>query len=199
MITTSFAQHSMLFSYILCIALPMTMVASMTETPTAHEEENVHKQYVSIDTVKAMCQVLHQQATQTPDAFVPDLIIGLSRGGLIPLGYLASESMFNNRNVTTIGLASYCDAGKRSALKLLCPFSQADIDYLQRFPNILIVDDLVDSGTTLVFVLTLLKQYAPDATIKTAVLFYKKSSSIKPDYYVEETTSWIVFPWESIK
>lgn len=176
----------------------MTSVSNMAETSITHEIESIHKQYVSIDTVKTMCQALHQQATQTSDAFIPDLIIGLSRGGLIPLGYLASENMFNNRNVTTIGLASYWDAGKRSALKLLCPFTQADIDYLQQFPNILVVDDLVDSGKTLDFVLTLLKQYAPDATIKTAVLFYKKSSIIKPDYYVEETADWIVFPWESV-
>jgi hypoxanthine phosphoribosyltransferase len=47
------------------------------------------------------------------------------------------------------------------------------------------------------FVIKLIKEALPNATIKTAVLFYKPKSKIKPDYYVEETTDWIVFPWEN--
>jgi xanthine phosphoribosyltransferase len=42
----------------------------------------------------------------------------------------------------------------------------------------------------------LLKQNLTTAIIKSAVLFYKPTSTFKPDYYAQETTEWIVFPWE---
>jgi len=40
------------------------------------------------------------------------------------------------------------------------------------------------------------QETSPDAIIKTAALFYKKRAMFTPDYYVEETANWIVFPWE---
>ena len=32
--------------------------------------------------------------------------------------------------------------------------------------------------------------------VKVGTLYYKPSSKVIPDYYVDETTSWIVFPHE---
>ncbi|MGE0207493.1 MAG: phosphoribosyltransferase, partial [Candidatus Babeliales bacterium] len=61
---------------------------------------------------------------------------------------------------------------------------------------ILIVDDLVDTGETMKFLIEALKDSLPKTTIKIATLYYKPTSCIKPDYYIEETTNWIVFPWE---
>ncbi|MCK4844739.1 MAG: phosphoribosyltransferase, partial [Candidatus Heimdallarchaeota archaeon] len=32
---------------------------------------------------------------------------------------------------------------------------------------------------------------------KSATLYYKKHSIIKPDYYIKETENWVVYPWEA--
>lgn len=59
---------------------------------------------------------------------------------------------------------------------------------------VLLIDDLVDIGNTLSDHLDTL-----DGEAVTATLFYKPQSIIKPDYYVQETKEWIVFPWENEK
>src|SRR4029078_11846039 len=103
------------------------------------------------ETIESRCKTVYEQAIET--GFEPELIIGLSRGGLVPLGYLAGECLFNNRNVKIISVTSYSDDGKRSQLKLLSPLFDHDFEYLHRFKSILIIDDLVDSGNTLSFVI----------------------------------------------
>lgn len=61
-----------------------------------------------------------------------------------------------------------------------------------RDKTVLLVDDVVDTGTTLSEILKI----EPHSKIITAALYYKPHSAIKPDYFVAETTDWIVFPWE---
>ena len=55
--------------------------------------------------------------------------------------------------------------------------------------NIVVVDDIVDSGETAI-------PYFDRYQIGT--LFWREGSSFKPDYYAEklETDVWIKFPWE---
>ncbi|MEM8602295.1 MAG: phosphoribosyltransferase family protein [Cyanobacteria bacterium P01_H01_bin.121] len=66
--------------------------------------------------------------------------------------------------------------------------------------NVLIVDDLVDSGVTLQRSLTWLDRrygfYIDE--VKTAVLWYKAASVVKPDYYVTylAESPWIHQPFE---
>ena len=71
------------------------------------------------------------------------------------------------------------------------------VDLFKRFKSVLIIDDLVDSGKTVDFIVKLFKKEMPkDTMIKVAALYYKKKSIVKPDYYIEATTDWIVFPSE---
>ena len=65
--------------------------------------------------------------------------------------------------------------------------------------NLLLVDDLVDSGITLARVVEHLKQrYTALADIRTGVLWYKGCSAFVPDYFVEHlpTNPWIHQPFE---
>lgn len=174
----------------------LAMHAASECTLHAIDKPAVCKRSVSMDAIKSMCHIIYAQATQSATSFEPELIIGVSRGGLVPLCFLAGEGMFNKRHVKVISVASYNDQGRQDSLELLASWGPDDFEYLKRFRSILVVDDLVDSGKSLSFVLNLLQAHAPHATIKTAVLFYKKCSSITPDYYAQETTDWIVFPWE---
>lgn len=90
---------------------------------------------------------------------------GLPRGGLIP------AVMISHR--------------------LSIPFvSQANIKNI--FGNILIVDDICDSGQTL-------KQFKFEENIYTATLHWKQSSEYQPNYFWEIAyeNEWIVYPWEN--
>jgi len=172
-------KRYIVFSFLLLSTTIMTM------------EHEVKKTHVTLEQVKSMCAGIHKLVQC--DNFKPDLLVGIARGGLIPLSLLAGESMFNNRNVVTISTESYDDANQRKELKLRFPVHAEDF---QNFQSILVVDDIADTGETLDFVAKLIKEYVPKAAIKCAVLYYKPKSKIVPEYYIEETASWIVFPWE---
>jgi hypoxanthine phosphoribosyltransferase len=57
---------------------------------------------------------------------------------------------------------------------------------------ILIIDDIIDSGETILAAKKKIRKRSSDV----AVIFKKPWSKVKPDYYVEETDKWVVFPWE---
>lgn len=151
----------------------------------------IKKTPVGLEKIKSMCHAIHQQIQA--DGFEPELLVSIVRGGDFPAALLASEQMLDNRNKVSINVASYNGSQKQKELKLLLPVHTEDYKH---FNSILVVDDIADTGDTLEFVTELLKKDLPTATIKTAVLFYKLKSKVKPDYYVEETADWIVFPWE---
>lgn len=124
--------------------------------------------------------------------FRPDVIVGISRGGLIPARLLAD----------------YLDVHKLAVIK---------IEFLERpkkltdFPiisqplhmdvkqkKVLIVDDITDSGRTL----AIAKEHiglAGAKEIRTATLFFKKGSVVRPEYFCETTDEWIIFPWEKFE
>jgi hypoxanthine phosphoribosyltransferase len=65
--------------------------------------------------------------------------------------------------------------------------------------RILLVDDLVDSGVTLEKVQSHLKTNFPAVIeVRSAVIWYKACSTLRPDYYLEylETSPWIHQPFE---
>jgi xanthine phosphoribosyltransferase len=70
-----------------------------------------------------------------------------------------------------------------------------NIPELKKSKIVLIVDDIVDSGDTLVEVLLALNSRYPHITFYTASLFYKKTAKIAPTWYAKETQEWIEFFW----
>lgn len=61
--------------------------------------------------------------------------------------------------------------------------------------NVLLFDDVVDSGRSLETAKKYLEMCG-SKEIKTATLFYKPWSSIRPDFFGTETTAWVIFPHE---
>lgn len=57
----------------------------------------------------------------------------------------------------------------------------------------LIVDDIADSGDTMIEFLSNKKNYA------TATLFHNPASKHTPTYFCRKKDSWVVFPWEEEK
>lgn len=124
------------------------------------------------------------------DEFIPDCLIGMGRGGLMIVGFLSD--FLNNSNVFIIGTRLYKEVeSPRKELEIV-----QDID--ERFvknKKILIVDDLVDTGVSMLGVIRHIENKGA-AEIKTATLHYKPWSKIKPDYFIEETTKWIIYSKE---
>jgi len=56
--------------------------------------------------------------------------------------------------------------------------------------NVLIVDDVSDTGTTI------LKNYPSKHVCKIATLHYKPTSRVRPDFFAYITNNWIQYPWE---
>lgn len=87
-------------------------------------------------------------------------------------------------------MKSYKGLNKKSKLKIT-----EKIGASVKGKKILVVDDIVDTGETLVYVIKYLKDKGAKI-VKTCVLHYKKKSMYKPSYYGEKTSKWIVYPWE---
>jgi len=116
-----------------------------------------------------------------------DLVVGIARGG-IPVAMVVSDHL--NVKVDFVNVKSYSDIGKRAPPKILSTLTEAI-----QGKDILLVDDLVDQGDTLTLMTGYLSAQKPHA-LETAVLFKKPWSKTQPDYYLEEVSEWVVFPFE---
>ncbi|BAB75403.1 phosphoribosyltransferase [Anabaena sp. FACHB-709] len=123
-------------------------------------------------------------------------IVCLARGGL-RVGDIISR--IYDKPLAILATSSYSGAGKqeRGYLNVSRHLTMTTESLGSR---ILLVDDLVDSGITLKETIPWLKQYSdsPIEEIRTAVVWYKACSEIKPNYYVDylPDNPWIHQPFE---
>ena len=120
----------------------------------------------------------------------PDAIIAIARGGLTFAHHLSQK--LDIREVFSINAISYEENKKLKEIKIF------NIPNLDKYKNILIVDDISDSGDTFLKVLDILKNRYPQKTFKTIALFYKPTSKYKPNIYIHTTNEWINFFWEDL-
>lgn len=121
-------------------------------------------------------------------AYNPDAIVALARGGMIGaqlLGYALGI-----RRIGVLRVESYDGNEQRSRVEI-----EGDAD-AQNSERILIVDDIVDTGHTLQAVKTYLNERHPEAEIKCAAPWYKKSALAQPDIFCNEATEWVEFFWD---
>jgi xanthine phosphoribosyltransferase len=116
-----------------------------------------------------------------------DTIVPISRGGLT-MGHMLGE-YYGIRDVYAINTIGYDDTQKLSTIQIS---HTPDLKYAK---SVLIVDDIVDSGDTILEVLKHLSSLYPDVEFKVASLFYKKSAKITPNWYAKEANEWIDFFW----
>ncbi|MFV2014226.1 MAG: phosphoribosyltransferase [Candidatus Heimdallarchaeota archaeon] len=121
--------------------------------------------------------------------FKPDVIIGVARGGWIPGRLLAD--FLDIKETINIKVEAYEFIGETNVEAQITQDIHTNIDG----KKVLVVDDIADSGESLLAVYNSLKERKP-VSVKTATIYYKPHSAIKPDFYAEETTAWVIFPWE---
>lgn len=121
--------------------------------------------------------------------FRPDIIIAIGRGGYVPARILADY--LDSMALTSIKVEHYRAAEKQARARVAYPLCQ-DIAGLE----VLLVDDVSDSGDTYAVALEHLSRWQP-ARVVTAALHHKTASRYEPDHYAERITSWrwLTYPW----
>lgn len=109
-------------------------------------------------------------------------IVGIARGGLIPAAIIARE--LNIRLIDTLCIASY-DHDQQGAVQILKTVSGDGSD-------LLLIDDLVDTGITA----AIARELLPRATM--AAIYAKPAGMARTDYWQREFAQdvWIHFPWD---
>lgn len=135
--------------------------------------------------------------------FRPDYVVGVWRGGT-PVG-IAVQEYLDYRGIETDHCAmraiSYFGINQRKD-----QVQVHGLEYLtarlKEQDKVLIVDDVFETGHTLVTIMNVLNQIlggnAPQ-DVKVATVYYKpeqNQTDTVPDFYQTETEDWIVFPHE---
>ncbi len=126
------------------------------------------------------------------DHYLPQVIVGVARGGLVPSCVLAD--LLQTRELAVITIESYVGIAQTTAQPILKQCLQTDL----AGRRVLLVDDVSDSGKSL----QLAKKHLQDLgapQIKTATLYSKPGTATTPDYFESQTSRWIVFPWEAME
>jgi hypoxanthine phosphoribosyltransferase len=121
--------------------------------------------------------------------FKPDILVGISRGGWLPTRVLSD--LLDNPYITIVGIEYYVGVAETNPEPKLT--QHIPVSVLEK--KILLVDDVVDTGKSAMLIKAYLSQEGAKET-KILTLYCKPWSSVKPDFYREETSDWIVFPWE---
>ena len=124
--------------------------------------------------------------------FDPDIVIAMSRGGFSPARILCDH--LNIKRLASIQIEYYTGIGTtKKTPRVIFPLN-ADVEGL----NVLIVDDVADTGHSLRLAIEQIQKNHPK-TMKTATIHTKPWSSLKPDFCALEVNEWIVYPWEVVE
>lgn len=162
---------------------------------------SIEKLYISADDLLRASFALGAKILDS--GFRPTFLVGVWRGGA-PIG-IAVQELLDFHGVTTdhiaIRTSSYqgIDQQQKSV-------RVHGIDYLvsqlTADDKLLLIDDVFDSGRSLEAVLDELarrcKRNLP-GDIRIATVYYKPTrnrSRLRPDYFIEQTDRWLVFPHE---
>ena len=122
--------------------------------------------------------------------YKPDIVITIGRGGYVPARLLCDY--LHLMNMTSIKIEHYY-AGVRKQKQAVIRYPlKADIKNLQ----VLLVDDVNDTGDTLELAIRHLKEHEP-AEIRTAVMHNKIITHFTVDYFARNIIKWrwLIYPW----
>lgn len=137
--------------------------------------------------VQRLSEKLADQIAES--GFRPDIIVAVSRGGFDPARILSDE--LNIRSLASLQVIYYAGINERNDKPQVKYPLNADISGL----NVLVVDDVADSGNSLKVVKEYIDSLGP-REVKMATLHHKPWSSFEPDFFAESVDKWIIYPWE---
>jgi len=170
----------------------------------------LHKKYYTDNDVKHQVNQILQGMAR--DNWRPDYVVGLIRGGTIP-AVMISHYLNVPMHTLNISLRDSSIGPESNLWMAEDAFGYEDQEsHISRRHNILIVDDINDSGTTLDWICQDWQSGClPNdpvwediwgANVRFAVLINNQSSKFKKVDYIgnlidkEQAPEWCVFPWE---
>jgi len=128
------------------------------------------------------------------DNYHPDIVIALSRGGFVPARVICDLLII--KDLVSIKVDHWgVTANKDGKAHLRYPI---DVDLTGK--KVLIVDDITDSGDSMMLAKDFVKKLNPKE-IRTAAIFHFRHSKFVPDYYSKELVKWVwvMWPWNYIE
>jgi len=115
-------------------------------------------------------------------SYTPDIIVGITRGGLIPARILSTN--LNVKDMFCISVKKFNE--ERKVLTQI-------LDNINN-KNVLLVEDMLETGKSLIVAKKYLE--SKGAIVKTCCLYTMDISEITPDFYLNKINKVESFPWE---
>jgi hypoxanthine phosphoribosyltransferase len=137
---------------------------------------------------------IHELAYEVADkvmgsGFKPDTVVALARGGVVPARIICDALVLSDYvsiKVDHWGITAAKDGKARLRRPVSWDFSGK---------KILVVDDITDTGESLMLAVDVLKGMNPEG-LRTATLYHIDHSKFRPDFFAEEIKwHWVIFPW----
>lgn len=126
------------------------------------------------------------------DGYRPTVIIGLGRGGWPVLRYCSD--FLDVSNVYAVRVEYYTGVDARGSVPRI--YQDLPKGLGLEGEDVLLVDDVLDTGETMIFVRDRIAIERRPRSLRIGVLHIKPWARLKPDYFVRCTSSWIVYDWE---
>jgi hypoxanthine phosphoribosyltransferase len=123
------------------------------------------------------------------DNYKPDIIVAIARGGWV-VGRIISDLLEVNQ-VTDLHITFYTNVYSTLKEPIILEGIGKDI----KNKKILVVDDVSDTGESLIKAIDYLRSFNP-LIIKTATVYIKPWTKFIPDYYIKSIDKWIIYPYE---
>lgn len=134
------------------------------------------------------CVDVNVLAKEVKASFAPEAIVAIARGGMT-LGHFLAEAL-EMRDLYAINSIHYEETRKLDTINVF------NIPDLSKVTRVLVVDDIIDSGETMIEIKRVLLEKYPYLQLKVAAVFYKEKALLRPDFAAREATQWIKFFWD---
>ncbi len=145
---------------------------------------------VTWDEIAEWCGELGRMIVDS--GYRPDVVIGMARGGWIPARLVCDELL--SRNLVSLKTQHWGVTASKDGKARLVGGIQEEIGG----KNVLVVDDITDTGESLKLAFDHAKSLLP-GSVKTATMLHITHSDFVPDFYAKEVDkekwTWFVFPW----
>jgi hypoxanthine phosphoribosyltransferase len=126
--------------------------------------------------------------------YKPTTVIGLARGGWIPARLICD--FLGITDLLSLKVEHWLQTGKTKDEATIRYPLNVDL----RGKQLLVVDDITDTGKSLITATEYLQQFNP-SNMQTVTMQYIPKSKFRPTYFSEEVKEWIwfIYPWNWIE
>lgn len=162
------------------------MVITEFKSTKFHKEEYIAPTAEQTHKLTTNLALTINQEIQAGRVTKPDLIVAIGKGAWTWAKELAD--WLNVSRLSTLQIVHYKEMNQQLKRPVLLQSLPIGVDK----KTVLLFDDVVETGKTIQLGAQYLDMRGAEKII-TAVLFYKKASQLKPDFFSAETTAWVIF------